>query len=93
MSETGVSGVNQSQHLAKLSALYAVAISEGRLATNPFAGIKARFTRDEKKQSKKKRAFSDEELRLFLIASETSATKLRPVQLNAPMAAFSAFRS
>ncbi|WP_157135425.1 tyrosine-type recombinase/integrase [Hyphomicrobium sp. MC1] len=70
MSETGVSGVNQSQHLAKLSALYAVAISEGRLATNPFAGIKARFTKDEKKLSKKKRAFGDEELRSFLIASE-----------------------
>lgn len=70
LSETGVSGVNQSQHLAKLSALYAVAISEGRLPTNPFAGIRARFTRDEKKQSKKKRAFKDDELRSFLIAAE-----------------------
>jgi integrase len=65
-----LSGVNQAQHLAKLSALFAIAISEGVLAVNPFAGIKPRVSRLETRQSTKKRAFQESELSSFLLHSK-----------------------
>lgn len=62
LNASGLSGVNQAQHLAKVKALFAIAVDEGVLSTNPFAGIKPRFKKDEKRHSNKKRAFTDEEL-------------------------------
>lgn len=71
MIEDGVSGVNQAQHLAKVSAAFERARTKGIIDTNPFAGVKAEYTLDEKKVSKKKRAFSPDELRFLIIAAET----------------------
>lgn len=71
LADEGKSGVNQEQHLAKMKAIFSHAVSEGKLTANPFAGVKARFKLEEKKASRKKRAFTDEELGKFLSAART----------------------
>ena len=47
--DAGTSGVNQEQHLAKMKAMFSHAVSEGKLIANPFAGVKPRYTLEEKK--------------------------------------------
>jgi integrase len=69
MIRRGVTGVNQAQQLAKVSAAFNRAVSKGALQLNPFAGVKPEYTLEEKKISRKKRAFTPEELRALSVAS------------------------
>lgn len=71
MIEQRISGENQAQHLAKVSAAFERARSKGLIDTNPFAGVKAEYTLDERKVSKKKRPFSPDELRALIAAANT----------------------
>ncbi|MGE0055720.1 MAG: tyrosine-type recombinase/integrase [Hyphomicrobium sp.] len=71
----GFSGTNQDEHLSKLRSLFAVGVSEGVLSANPFSGVKARYTADELKASKGKRAFTAKELRLLDKAARTESAE------------------
>jgi integrase len=73
MVKKGLTGTNQAQHLAKVGAAFAQAVSKGIINSNPFAGVKPEYTLEEKKVSRKKRAFTAEELGALAIASQSMA--------------------
>lgn len=73
MAKSGLTVVNQEQHLAKLSGLFARALSEGKVAANPVAGVKPKTIKGTTPDPNgSKRAFTSEELRKFFKAAKAA---------------------
>ena len=73
MAKSGLTAVNQEQHLAKMSGLFARALSEGKVAANPVAGVKPKTLQGITPDGKgSKRAFTPDELREFFKAAKTA---------------------
>lgn len=78
--DSGMSAVNQAQHLAKMSALFSAAIDDGVVAGNPFAGVRAKAAAGEIDARQEKRAFTSDELATFTsaVAEQTSIKVIVP---------------